>query len=230
VLSAPTSSAGTHVRSVGIPPKCPSAHCCAATQGHKFPLPLANCHTARPGANTLPFPSCYSKTGDTNPVKLRIQISFIFFFLLFFRLGDCSYSRARAEPAFGAPRSRTRTTHCTQPPALCAPCRRAKWGPRSPPHNTEGLLPLFLCFLFSRGAVRPCQLVASSLVWLQRRCELILSCWPAASSSSRGWQGIQAILYCIALFFFYRAAILHMAMLYVVVPRWGPLPRARRWY
>jgi hypothetical protein len=24
------------------------------------------------------------------------------------------------------------------------------------------------------------QLVASSLVWLQRRCELILSCWPAA--------------------------------------------------
>ena len=48
----------THVRSVGMPPKCPSAHCCAATQGHKCPLPLASCHTARPGANTLPFPSC----------------------------------------------------------------------------------------------------------------------------------------------------------------------------
>ena len=41
-----------------MPPKCPSAHCCAATQGHKCPLPLASCHTARPGANTLPFPSC----------------------------------------------------------------------------------------------------------------------------------------------------------------------------
>jgi hypothetical protein len=31
---------------------------------------------------------------------------------------------------------------------------------------------------------RPCQLVASSLVWLQRRCELILSCRPAAGASA----------------------------------------------
>jgi hypothetical protein len=31
---------------------------------------------------------------------------------------------------------------------------------------------------------RPCQLVASSLVWLQRRCELILSCWPAQQGTS----------------------------------------------
>jgi hypothetical protein len=57
-------------------------------------------------------------------------------------------SRARAEPAFGEPRSRTRTTHWWQPPAFCAPLQEGQVGVQEPPHNTEGLP------LFSRGAVR----------------------------------------------------------------------------
>ena len=62
--------------------------------------------------------------------------------------GDYYISRARAEPAFGALRSRTRTTHWWQPPALCVPLQEGQVGVQESPHNTEGLP------LFSRGAVR----------------------------------------------------------------------------
>jgi hypothetical protein len=58
-------------------------------------------------------------------------------------------SRVRAEHAFGALRSRTRTTHWWQPPALCVPLQEGQQvRNQETPHNTEGLPP------FSRGAVR----------------------------------------------------------------------------
>jgi hypothetical protein len=42
--------------------------------------------------------------------------------------------RARAEPAFTALRTRTRTTHWWQPPALCVPLQEGQeWGTRRPP-------------------------------------------------------------------------------------------------
>ena len=73
----------------------------------------------------------------------------VFFFFFFFSpLGDYYISRARAEPAFGALRSLTRTTHWWQPPALCVPLQEGQVGVQESPHNTEGLP------LFSRGAVR----------------------------------------------------------------------------
>jgi hypothetical protein len=45
-------------------------------------------------------------------------------------------------------RSRTRTTHWLQPPALCVPLQEGQVGVQESPHNTEGLP------LFSRGTTR----------------------------------------------------------------------------
>ena len=61
-----------------------------------------------------------------------------------FLLGDYYISRVRADPAFGAIRSRTRTTSWWQPPASC---RRQEGQVREQeaPHNTKHLP------LFSRG-------------------------------------------------------------------------------
>jgi hypothetical protein len=73
-------------------------------------------------------PDC-GKRLSTNPTKKQHPKTStgtdVFFFFL---LGDYYISRVRADPAFGAIRSRTRTTHWWQPPASC---RRAKRGSRS---------------------------------------------------------------------------------------------------
>ena len=79
----------------------------------------------------------------------------------FFCLGDYYTSRVRAEPAFGALRSRTRTTHWWQPPALCVPLQEGqKWGSRSTPTTPRA----YLCSV--EGPSMPAEAVASSLVWL----------------------------------------------------------------
>jgi hypothetical protein len=76
------------------------------------------------------------------------QTRLSFFVHFFFCLGDCYISRVRAEPAFAALRSRTRTARWWQPHALCTPLQEGQVGVQESPHNTEGLP------LFSRGAVR----------------------------------------------------------------------------
>jgi hypothetical protein len=60
---------------------------------------------------------------------------------LFFCLGDYYISRVRAEPAFAALRSRTRTTHWWPPP-VSVPPQEGQVRNQETPHNTEGL-PLF---------------------------------------------------------------------------------------
>jgi hypothetical protein len=67
-----------------------------------------------------PPPACCSATVDA-PTPSSVCV-----FLLHSRPARSPYS------AFGALRPRTRTTHWWQPPALCPPCSRAKWGTRSP--------------------------------------------------------------------------------------------------
>jgi hypothetical protein len=63
---------------------------------------------------------------------------------------------------------------------LCvSPCRRAKWGSRSPPTTPRA----YLCSVEGPSVSAGSQFAVG--VWLQhRRCELILSCWPAAGASA----------------------------------------------
>jgi hypothetical protein len=77
---------------------------------------------------------------------------------VFFCLGGYYISRARAEPAFAALRSRTRTTHWWPPP-VSVPPQEGQVRNQGTPHNTEGL-PLFT---FAEGPSVP-QLVVSSVV------------------------------------------------------------------
>jgi hypothetical protein len=76
--------------------------------------------------------------------------------------------QVRAEPAFGALRSRTRTTRWWQPPALFAPLQEGQVGVQESTHNTEGLpLLIHTCspsrtsfflwrgFIYSKGAREP---------------------------------------------------------------------------
>jgi hypothetical protein len=110
---------------------------------------------------------CILSACDVSLAKLLDQNALFFFF---FCLGDYYISRARADPAFGAIRSRTRT-FCGPPPgglrhkqgprgarlrgaplphshnalvatscSVCPPCRRAKWGSRSPPTTPRAYL------------------------------------------------------------------------------------------
>jgi hypothetical protein len=65
----------THVRSDGMPPKSPSAHCCAATQGGgtNARCPVANCRTARPGQrgkHNAQCPSCLTASQQNRRHKL----------------------------------------------------------------------------------------------------------------------------------------------------------------
>jgi hypothetical protein len=95
--------------------------------------------------------------------------------------GDYYISGARAEPAFGALRSRTRTTHWWQPPDLSLPPAGGPSGVQEPPRNTEGL-PLFSrgaasSFLFipppqmscagQRPVVGPCRWAWAGVLWVR---------------------------------------------------------------
>jgi hypothetical protein len=70
-------------------------------------------------------------------VVASTRLNFLFIFLS----GDYYISRVRAEPAFAALRSRTRTTHWW-PPSVSVPPQEGQVRAQEFPHNTEGL-PLF---------------------------------------------------------------------------------------
>jgi hypothetical protein len=101
------------------------------------PLPFLAVTIARPVATRLDRrPRC-------EPLLLGSSIAMYSlvcrsFLRLFFFVLENYRSRVCAEPAFGAPRSRTRTTQWWQPRTLSglvmAPCGRAEWG-------TAGILP-----------------------------------------------------------------------------------------
>jgi hypothetical protein len=59
-----------------VPALCPLLSAVQQRKGHNYPLPLANCHTARPGANTLPFPSC-CLTARLETQATRSQSNFV---------------------------------------------------------------------------------------------------------------------------------------------------------
>jgi hypothetical protein len=84
------------------------------------------------------------------PCNTQRPIHWVFFVVFLFS-GDY-ISRVRAEHASAPLRSRTRTTHWWQPPALCVPLQEGQVGVQESPHNTEGL-PLLCYFFFLPGGL-----------------------------------------------------------------------------